>query len=43
VAGHQLYRVEQGQEPHDWKPIPDVGSGVREIRIKESDGAFRVI
>lgn len=43
VAGHQLHRVEQGKEPNNWKPMPDVGPGVREIRIKEPDGAFRVI
>ncbi|MGH8239221.1 MAG: type II toxin-antitoxin system RelE/ParE family toxin [Steroidobacteraceae bacterium] len=42
-AGYQLERVQRGQLPHDWKPISIVGSGVREIRIHESAGAFRVI
>jgi phage-related protein len=33
VAGFQLRRVQQGLEPNDWKPMPTVGPGVREIRI----------
>jgi phage-related protein len=33
VAGFQLRRVQQGLEPNDWKPMPAVGAGVREIRI----------
>jgi phage-related protein len=33
VAGFQLYRVQQGLEPNDWKPLPNVGAGVKEIRI----------
>ena len=33
VAGFQLRRVQQGLEPNDWKPMPAVGPGVREIRI----------
>ena len=32
-AGFQLRRVQLGLEPLDWKPIPTVGPGVREIRI----------
>ena len=32
-AGFQLRRVQQGLEANDWKPIPAVGPGVREIRI----------
>jgi phage-related protein len=27
----------------DWKPMPTIGPGVREIRIREAAGAFRVI
>jgi len=41
-AGHQLDRVQQGLDPDDWKPMSNVGSGVREIRIRD-EGAFRVI
>ena len=30
-------------EPSDWKPMNSVGQGVKEIRIRDADGAFRVI
>jgi phage-related protein len=33
VAGFQLRRLQQGLHPLDWKPLADVGPGVREIRI----------
>jgi phage-related protein len=42
-AGYQLFRVQAGDDPEDWKPMHSIGSGVREIRIREKDGAFRVI
>ncbi len=41
-AGFQLFLVQQGEDPDDWKPMSDVGPGVKEIRIREKDGAFRV-
>lgn len=41
-AGYQLFLVQEGDDPTDWKPMTTVGPGVREIRIKCSDGAFRV-
>jgi phage-related protein len=42
-AGFQLERVQRGDAPDDWKPMKSVGSGVREIRVREASGAFRVI
>lgn len=33
IAGFQLWRVQRGLEPSDWKPMPSVGLGVQEIRI----------
>ena len=33
LTGVQLRRVQQGLEPLDWKPMPTVGPGAREIRI----------
>jgi phage-related protein len=42
-AGHELYQVQRGAEPSDWKPMPTIGGGVREIRIHEASGAYRVI
>ena len=32
-AGHQLHLVQLGLDADDWKPLPSVGAGVREIRI----------
>lgn len=34
--------VQIGREPGDWKPMPAVGAGVREIRVRDEAGAFRV-
>ena len=42
-AGYQLNRVQRGLEPDDWKPMNTVGPGVREIRIRDTAGAFRVL
>ena len=42
-AGHQIDQVQHGQEPDDWKPMPTIGPGVREIRIRDAAGAFRVV
>jgi len=35
-AGHQLYLVQLGLEPDDWKPMTTVGAGVYELRIRTS-------
>ena len=42
-AGYQLDRIQHGREPDDWKPMNTVGRGVREIRIRDATGAFRVL
>jgi phage-related protein len=42
-VGFQLDKVQRGQEPDDWKPMATVGLGVREIRIREAVGVFRVM
>lgn len=42
-AGFQLGKVQAGLDPDDWKPFNEIGSGTREIRIRESGGAFRVM
>jgi phage-related protein len=43
AAGYQIDRVQRGLEPDDWKPMKTVGPGVRELRIREHSGAYRVI
>ena len=42
-AGQEPYRVQIGRDPSDWKPMPSVGAGVREIRLRDVRGAFRVV
>lgn len=42
-AGYQIDKVQHGEEPDDWKPMKSVGGGVKEIRIRDEAGAFRVI
>ena len=42
-AGYQLDRVQHGLEPDDAKPMTTIGAGVREIRIRDKSGAFRVV
>jgi len=42
-AGFQLREVQKGNDPTDWRPMKTVGPGVREIRIRDEAGAFRVI
>ena len=36
-------RVQDGLQPDDWKPMPSVGVGVQEIRVRDETGAYRVI
>lgn len=41
--GHQLFLVQSGREPDDWKPMTTVGTGVKEIRVKDAAGIFRTV
>lgn len=41
--GFQIDRLQRGLDPNDWKPMKTVGAGVREIRVREASGAYRVI
>lgn len=42
-AGHQIDQVQNGRDPDDWKPMTTVGAGVREIRVHDESGQFRVL
>jgi phage-related protein len=42
-AGHELFMVQVGRDPDDWKPMSTVGPGACEIRVRDEAGAFRVI
>ncbi|MGH9871971.1 MAG: type II toxin-antitoxin system RelE/ParE family toxin [Pyrinomonadaceae bacterium] len=41
-AGFELYAVQRGLEPTDWKPMNVIGAGVSEIRIHVL-GEWRVL
>jgi phage-related protein len=42
AAGFELRAIQNGFDPRDWKAMPSIGSGVREIRIRVL-GEWRVI
>lgn len=42
-AGQELLSVQRGRDPSDWKPLPSIGVGVREIRVAQSESQYRVI
>lgn len=42
-AGYQLHRVQVGLEAADWKPMPEIGHGVEEIRLRHESGTYRII
>jgi phage-related protein len=41
-TGYQLFKIQSGMDPSDWKSMPSVGGGVQEIRI-HCDDEYRVI
>lgn len=41
VVGRELNIVQRGAAPTDWKPMPSIGAGAREIRVHVR-GEFRV-
>ena len=42
ASGFELYAVQRELEPRDWKPMPSIGRGVKEIRIHVL-GEWRII
>jgi phage-related protein len=42
-CGYQLYKVQIGEQPDDFKPMPSIGKGVEEIRVKDENGIYRVV
>lgn len=39
-VGFQMHRLQVGDQPQDFKPMPSVGRGVYEIRVR-AGGAYR--
>src|SRR6266853_5264998 len=42
-AGYQLDKVQRGEQPDDFKPMPSIGRGVEEVRVWNDRGTYRVI
>jgi phage-related protein len=42
-AGRNLLRIQQGKAPADSKTLPDVGSGIQELRVWDESGTYRVV
>ena len=42
-AGFQLGKIQSGLDPDDWKPFNEIGAGVKEIRIRDQSGSYRVM
>ncbi|MFA5960858.1 MAG: type II toxin-antitoxin system RelE/ParE family toxin [Tatlockia sp.] len=42
-AGYQLDKIQRGEQPDDFKPMPSIGKGVEEIRLWDEAGTYRVI
>jgi phage-related protein len=40
--GFQLWEVQQGMQPSDWKPMRPIGPGVQELRVR-AGSSYRVI
>ncbi len=41
--GHQLFLVQRGLDPDDWKPMTTIGTGVKEIRVRDDACVFRTV
>lgn len=43
AAGFELGKVQNGQDPTDWKAISNWGQGVIEIRLDDATDEYRVV
>ena len=42
ILGEEIGLVQKGKNPRDWKPMPEIGFGVKEIRAHNPD-EYRVL
>ncbi|TVR60480.1 MAG: type II toxin-antitoxin system RelE/ParE family toxin [Candidatus Competibacteraceae bacterium] len=42
-AGYPLEKLQRGEQPDDFKPMPSIGKGVEELRVGDDSGTYRVI
>ena len=41
--GFQLWQLQQGERPADYRPLPSIGSGVFELRDQDERAWYRVV
>jgi phage-related protein len=41
--GFSLRRLQQGEEPSDYRPLPGIGKGLFELRDQDESGWYRVV
>ena len=41
--GFQLWQLQRGERPSDYRPLPSIGTGVFELRDQDERGWFRLI
>jgi phage-related protein len=42
-VGYQLEQVQHGKQPTDFKSMSSVGKGVKELRVWDDSGTYRVV
>ncbi|HEX2775641.1 MAG TPA: type II toxin-antitoxin system RelE/ParE family toxin [Candidatus Acidoferrales bacterium] len=41
--GFELWQLQQGERPSDYRPLPSIGSGVFELRDQDARAWYRVV
>ena len=41
--GFELWQLQQGERPSDYRPLPSIGTGVFELRDQDERSWYRVI
>ena len=41
--GFELWRLQQGERPSDYRPLPSIGAGVFELRDRDKRSWYRVV
>jgi phage-related protein len=41
--GFQLWQLQQGESPRDYRPLPSIGTGVFELRDQDERAWYRVV
>lgn len=41
--GFELWQLQQGERPKNYRPLPSIGSGVFELRDQDERGWYRVV